>query len=336
MGAFGLVLARAGWSTLSAGFGGSRWSPPELIHPFPVSLVLSPFNLTRTTWSIAAEPFWLPLSPLASVFEIRGDTATLLHSLLSAIWAISVWSVVGGAIARIAAIELTGPGGENPGLGSASRFAASRMHNFLGGPLGALAVITFFTLLCAVFGLLYRIPGIGPTIAGVLFFLPLVAGLLMTVILIGLVTGWPLMVAAIAVENEDAFDAASRSYGYVQQRPFRYVVDWLVASVLGSAALFVAALLAHLVVHLAGWALTIVVPNPLIVELWSDPANAATTWSLRIHEGWISLIGLLLNGFIYGFFWTSATAIYLLLRLDVDGAPWEHVARDREHSHSTP
>jgi hypothetical protein len=40
----------------------------------------------------------------------------------------------------------------------------------------------------------------------------------------------------------------------------------------------------------------------------------------------VSLIGLLYNGFVYGFFWTSATAIYLLLRLEIDGAAWEQVA----------
>ena len=32
-----------------------------------------------------------------------------------------------------------------------------------------------------------------------------------------------------------------------------------------------------------------------------------------------------MHGWIYGYFWTSATIIYLILRQDVDGTPWHAI-----------
>ena len=49
----------------------------------------------------------------------------------------------------------------------------------------------------AAFGLLYRLPGVGFTIAGIVLFIPLTLGVLMTLLVAGLVAGWPLIVAAV-------------------------------------------------------------------------------------------------------------------------------------------
>ncbi len=79
---------------------------------------------------------------------------------------------------------------------TALKFGLRKVGPLLGAPLGPLVGVAFFAALCGVLGLLYRIPGqAGATIAGVLAFLPLLAALVMTLILIGLVAGWPLMVA---------------------------------------------------------------------------------------------------------------------------------------------
>ena len=40
---------------------------------------------------------------------------------------------------------------------------------------------------------------------------------------------------------------------------------------------------------------------------------------------WRGVIGLLIRGWIYAYFWTAASFIYLLLRHDVDGTPWSDV-----------
>ena len=48
----------------------------------------------------------------------------------------------------------------------------------------------------------------------------MLAGLAMSLILLGLAVGWPLMLASIAIEDADAFDAFSRVYNYLFARPW--------------------------------------------------------------------------------------------------------------------
>ncbi len=85
-------------------------------------------------------------------------------------------------------------------------------------PLCPLIGLAFCAIIVAAFGLLYRLPVVGFTIAGVLLFIPLTLGVLMTLLVAGLVAGWPLMVAAVAAGAEDALDAWSRTFGYLNQR----------------------------------------------------------------------------------------------------------------------
>jgi hypothetical protein len=326
LGAFGLVITKVGWDGLSACFGGSKWVAPDVIHALPFSPGSSLVDGARGLTYIIAEPLWIPVSPFMRVLEIDGVSATFFHSLLSAMWAFAVWSIVGGAISRIAILELAT--GEKTSLGVALRFAAKRTLSLVGGPFTALFGFGVFGVFCAGFGLLYRIPSIGPTIGGLLFFAPLIFGLIMALILACLVMGWPLMVATIVAENEDAFDAMSRSSGYIQQRTGRFLVYGLLSWGLGVISLIAVVVFAGLFIHLAAWGVAFGAPNELIMKLLRDAPSGPMTWPARIHAGWAGLVGLLANGFVPAFFWTSATIIYLLLRLDVDGAAWEQVWRE--------
>ena len=64
---------------------------------------------------------------------------------------------------------------------------------------------------------------LGLLLAGLVWPLALVGGLLMGIFMLGLVFGWPLMWGAISTEGTDSFDALSRSYSYVYQRPYHYL-----------------------------------------------------------------------------------------------------------------
>ena len=57
------------------------------------------------------------------------------------------------------------------------------------------------------------------------------AGLLMALLLLGLLFGWPLMWGTISTEGTDSFDALSRSYAYLFQRPLHYLFYALVAAI---------------------------------------------------------------------------------------------------------
>jgi len=176
--------------------------------------------------------------------------------------------------------------------------------------------VAIFAAFCAGFGLLYRIPrGVGQAIAAALWFLPLLAGLMMALILLGLAAGWPLMHATVAAEGEDAPDALSRSYSYVNQRLARYAAHVAAAWAIGTAGLVLAILFARAVLHLADWGVSLGAPDPA-----PTPDSVGT-----IPRGWSVLVGWLVHGWIYSYFWTAASIIYLILRRDVDGTDWHDV-----------
>ena len=83
----------------------------------------------------------------------------------------------------------------------------------------------------------------------------------MALILAGLALGWPLMIATVAAEGEDAPDALSRSYSYVNQRLARYAVHAAIAWAIGMAGLPAAILFARLVLGLAGWGVGLGAPD---------------------------------------------------------------------------
>ena len=320
----GLVALALGWQGLDALFAGAgRFQPPgpgaSLDWDTTAKIVAD--HLTRL-----ADPIRVVIEPAIGVFQIGEGVSAFLHATLALAWASIVWSLTGGAIARIAMVEQVD--GEGIGISRALRFAARKAVPLIGAPLCPWVGIAILAAPCALLGLLYRVPGnIGAAMAGALEFLPLLAGLVMALILIGLAAGWPLMVAAVAAEGEDGFDALSRSYSYVFQRPGRYLAYAALALIGGALGWLVVRLVAALVLHLAAWALAFGAPDPRVLDLVAgDPARAGST-AAGLHQFWRSLVGLLAYAWIYSFFWTAAAVVYGLLRHDVDGTPRDQVYR---------
>ena len=77
-----------------------------------------------------------------------------------------------------------------------------------------------FAVQLVVLGLLMRLD-VFAFLAGLAWPFVLLLGLLMAILLLGALVGWPLMWATVSVEGTDAFDALSRSYAYTYQRPWR-------------------------------------------------------------------------------------------------------------------
>ncbi len=318
--AVGLALLGAGWELLNWLFNrpGSFvvGVDPEGVSNRVVGLPVAPETLV---WAMA-EPFRIVTAPFIGVFSTARGVPAFVHAVLAAIWGVAVWGILGGAIARIAAVEQAT--GERVGMVKAVRFAWSNAIGLIGAPLAPMIGIGFFAALCAPLGLLYRIPGpIGTTLAGVFAVLPLLAGLIMAMLVVGLAIGWPLMIATVAVEAEDAFDALSRAYSYVYNRPARYAAYVLISWIVGTIGLLVVVFFAWLVVHMAVWGLSWGGSSDRIVRLFQgDPSEGQIPTS--VHAVWLSLVRLLTHGWIYSYFFTSATLIYGLLRHEVDGAPF--------------
>lgn len=259
-----------------------------------------------------AEPALILVSPFVALYRRGVAPLDWFRTVLMAVWGVVVWGLVGGAIARIAVVRAAC--GRRVGLGSAVRFALRKAGSLIGAPLIPFLPVSMFLLCCAGFGLLYRIPGgYGEAVAAVLWFLPLMMGLVATLILAGLALGWPLMHATVAAEDEDAADALSRSYSYVNQRLPRYLAHAAVAWGIGILGLALVMILARMVVGVSEWGVSLGAPG-------------TTSPGRLIPAGWLSLIGLFVRGWAYSFFWTSASIIYLVLRRDVDGTEWEDVA----------
>lgn len=319
--ALGLVVSGAGWYGLDRLFGPRG----EAVAPFaPASMIEAvprPLDATGGLPAAAAEPFLVLVSPFVRVFSTGQGLPAFARAVLAATWGVLVWGLLGGAIARIAAVQQAT--GERIGIATALRFAASRAVGLIGAPLCPLIGLGFFAALCAPIGLLYLIPGeVGATIAGALAFLPLMAGLVMALILAGMAAGWPLMIATVAVEGEDAFDALSRSYSYVYQRPALYAFYALISWLIGAVGLVAVRLFAALVVHMARWGLSFGGPDDRIAAFFRGGAKLGEA-PLAAHGFWIYVVRLLAHGWIYSYFFTAATMIYLLLRRDVDGASFD-------------
>jgi hypothetical protein len=323
--ALGLVLLWTGWAGLDRVFAypleTATWLLPEEL----ADLSGTPVSLGK-----AAEPFFVLISPFVSVFRTGQGLPAFPHALLASVWAVMVWGILGGAIGRMAAVELAT--GERVGMFSALRFATTRFVALIGAPLSPLIGIGFFAALCLPVGLLYWIPGsVGTTIAGFLAFIPLVAGLVMALLVAYLATGWPLMIATVTVESEDIFDALSRSYSYVSERLGRYGFYTFVAWVIGAVGFLVVSLLAALVVHMAQWGLSFSGPDAKIASLFAGDRTQGPT-PAAIHAFWISLIRLLTHGFLYSYFFTASTIIYVLIRKDVDGTPYHDLGRSTDEA----
>jgi len=311
----GLIAMMAGWSALDRASGSppldfAKVEPPATIEALDT---LGPGSFAAFA-RLVSEPARVVVVPFADLFSREGGARSRGRSAFKGLWALIVWGIAGGAIARIAVVRAAG--GPGVGLVTAARFALGRAVSLIAAPLTPLLVVALLATCSAGFGLLYRIPrGVGPAIATALGFLPLIAGLLMALILLGLAFGWPLMIATVAAEGEDAPDALSRSYSYVNQRLPRYAVHAAIAWGIGVVGLVAAIAFARVVLGLAGWGVGLGAPDyPDSIRVVADS-----------RAFWTGLVGWLVHGWIYSYFWSAASILYLILRRDVDGTEWHDI-----------
>ncbi len=333
--ALGLLIFWAGNAILREVFRGStrEWSHITGMiprGPFEETVGLLPHQVGAPLTD-TAEPALAMMRPFHALFFTgpnvfangpNSGNGIFLHAILGSVWAAAVWGVFGGAICRVAAVQIATGG--RIGIGTALRFALRKALSLIGSPLCPLIVVGLFAAFCGLFGLLYQVPGpVGATIAGALAFLPLLAGLVMALILAGLAAGWPLMIATVSTEGEDAFDALSRSYAYVFQRPARYAAFVLWAWLVGVIGLLVVSAFGRAVPHLAEWGLAFGAPDARLNDLFRGFSQEGAP--VGLHRFWLGAVALIVRSWIYAYFWTAATQIYLLLRRDVDGTPLSDV-----------
>jgi hypothetical protein len=237
-----------------------------------------------------------------------------------------VWGFFGAAIARIAALEISGAG--SPNLRAAVRHSARYITSSLGGPLLPVIGVGLFWGIAATLGLFGRIAEVGPLLVGVFWFVALICGAVLALIAIGVSVGWPLMIATISTEGSDAFDGLSRSYSYIFGRTWYAVFLLALILVYGSIVTMFLFGAANMAGELAQWAVAsgmgavsldaISVPGGMPPGNWGNTVGAAG----KLTAFWNAATMSLLTAFIYSFFWTAVTIAYFLLRHAEDATPF--------------
>jgi hypothetical protein len=328
--ALGLALLQPGWVLLDRLVPTGADTTPDLFASSDNANSLSEagFWSPGTLAGLHArlsEPFRLLATPLLVVVDPGSGRARMLHALLGVIWLVIVWGISGGAICRIAIVQVAAL--RQMTVIDALRFAMANAGPLIGAPLCPLIGIAFCGAIGAAFGLVYRLPAIGPALAGIGLVVPLAAGLVMTLLLAGLMAGWPLLHAATAGGAEDALDALSRIFGYLNQRLGSFVVLVALAWLGGMMGLALVDVFTVGVIRLTHWSVGLTAPAGLTEALFNAPSKSSAGIAGATHVFWLGLVRLIAHGWIYSFYWTTAANLYLWLRHDIDGSPWTEIDR---------
>jgi hypothetical protein len=205
---------------------------------------------------VLLEPLIKFFRPIIYLFDPAGGFWNRVYLFLVIAWSLATWALFGGAITRIAAVQVA-RANERVSMTEALRFTWVRYKSYFCAPLFPLLFLFFIAAVLFIFGLLEAWTFVvGDIVGGLLWPLALLAGLIMAVVLVGLV-GWPLMYTTISAEGSDSFDAISRSYSYVYQAPWHYLWYTLVALVYGAVLIFFVGLMGSLMVYMSKWAVTL-------------------------------------------------------------------------------
>lgn len=270
--------------------------------------------------------------PFQYLFDGQFGLRQFLYLLVGCIWSLFVWSFVGLGITRTCLLRLTR--NEQTDLDDAFDFALEKWMTAAGAVGIPLIAVGVLCIPAFIIGLLMGLD-FGVLVAGVIWILVLALGTAMGLLLLGLMFGWPLMISSVGCESQNAFDAMTRAYAYTFQRPLHYLFYSFIAILFGGFCWIVVAGLTDGVIGLSFWSTSwgANVTSPDRIEVINGlPIDAAEgTESQMLSSGrtaiglWNSLFRTLAAAFIYGLFWCMASAVYLLLRKEVDETEMDEI-----------
>jgi hypothetical protein len=358
--AIGLAATNAGWGLMGWVFSGS--DDPNLVAArrviedlrampvMPQQIVLPAVSISvlDPATSEAQAPWKVLTHPFAELFEWNVTVGSFAYLLLCGVWALLVWSLFGGAISRGAALWFARE--DRLSFRRSLGWGVKKWPAYFGGPMFPLIGVLIAVIPVAILCLLLKFP-VGVLVVGVIWPVVLLCGLLVAILLVGLLFGWPLMWPTISAEGTDSFDALSRSYSYTYQRPVHYLFYAAVAGVLGMLAWVVVLIFAKGVIEYSYWAaswgcgteriheirqIADAPPDlnlaPTIPGLVAPPApeGGMLENGSRAIGFWVRVVKYIAVGFLFSYFWCAATYIYFLLRQSVDATELDEVAVEEE------
>ena len=261
-----------------------------------------------------------PWNPLATSRQFVG-------SLFRCIWFLLVWSIFATAITRFVALRLVDE--EQPSFRDTLRFGTQKWPATFNSAAFVFFGIVALAIPGALLGLVMRFDW-GLAVVGVLWPLILLGAVVLAILGIGLAAGWPLMVAAVGVERGDSFQAISTAFSYLYQRPIHFAFYGFISCVLAVLGFFAAGLFADTTVLFALWAGSFGMGHERTADVIGAMAKrgADPRWGIQALQFWTNSLRVLLGSFGWGFFWSIAPAIYLLLRQSVDATELDEIVLD--------
>lgn len=326
----GVAVTQLGWSLLADQYALPKVEQLDELNQLSIlrpNKPITPSNLGPLIagWAWAIQPLTSLGGPRTSVYGVS-------YYCLAGVWTIAVWSLLGGAIARIAALYLTR--GELIGPLTAIRSSWKTWLSAAGAPSATFIGLVVMGLPLVLTGLFMRLE-LGAVLTGLFMIVPLLLGLGFAVAAIGLLLGWPLMWSTVAVERTDAFDAISRSYAYVYQRPLHLLYYLCVATVLGvlaQVALFgllsFGADACYRLIALGG--------GNQVIDQIVPIKPTSTNWATEARQFWSGAFLGVGKSFPLAFLFPSVVAIYLLLRREIDSAEMDQVAFEENDTTGRP
>ena len=271
------------------------------------------------------------LDPVHQVFAAEGSRRKLALYTIGGLWTLLVYALFGGAISRIAVVQLGR--GERVGLTDAVRYSLGKIRSYFMAPLFVIVATLLLALLIFVPGLMMKLD-IGTAIVSLGWIIVLILATAMTVLLLVLTLGWPLMWGTISAEETgDVFEATSRSFSYTLQQPLKYATYAIVAMIIGGVGWWLIELVTSTVVDMSLWSASwgagaervslirdAIDGKPLAQDM-SSPLNFGVTVIVFLSN----LVLFLPFAFAFGFFFTAYGGIYLLLRKDADQTELDEV-----------
>lgn len=332
----GLVVPDAGEAAVAAAIGQGGLALPS---PDGIADIASPLASGAKALPWVADAVRMLPAPVTEVVRLVSvpfqPTAELAHVGAAAArmgWFVLVWGIFGTAITRCVALKLAGeePVGPIGAIGYGSRKWPPAVNSVLFVLVGMFAM----SVPGALIGLAMRTEW-GLVFAGAVWPLVLLGAVVLAILAIGVAVGWPLMVAAVGVERADSFQAISTTFSYVYQRPLHYAFHGLVALIVAVPSLAAAGVLTDATSTLAMWAASFGMGHERASEVVAGLDGIgplADTQGMALLRFWTGSLVAVVGAFGWGYFWSIATASYLVLRHEVDGTELDEVVIDEPGS----
>ena len=244
-----------------------------------------------------------------------------------------IFGLFGGAICRITARQVTRE--ERIGPMEALKFSSKRFWRLFLVPILPVSLIVFGVLVIAVFSWFFQWPVIGQAIQAILMPIIYLGGALMALVAILLAAGYGLMFPAVAVDNSEGYDAMSRAFSYIKNKPWHAAFYAFLSAVYG--------IICYIFLRCFIFVMFLCIRTGLVIALngdaeaiWPTPAfsdfvpqiqwhllSSSQSVSAVIFRLWALVFVLVLPAYGISFFYTMATNIYVLLRKDEDDVDME-------------